>query len=222
MINTIRLLLLSAALLTSSLARATTLDFFCITNNNAANCATGEAQLSVDVLDIGGDQVLFNITNSGPVEEAIVRQFYFDGDGTLLGIASLIDADDGTGGDAGVDFSLGASPPDLPGGNSISPRFDVTPGFLGDADTPQPNNKGISAGETLGIIFDLQSGMSYADVIDDLTTGALRIGLHVQAFESGGSESFVNNPVPVPAAVWLFGSGLLGLIGIARRRKSAD
>ena len=27
--------------------------------------------------------------------------------------------------------------------------------------------------------------------------------------------------VPVPAAVWLFGSGLLGLIGIARRRKAA-
>lgn len=28
-------------------------------------------------------------------------------------------------------------------------------------------------------------------------------------------------PVPVPAAVWLFGSGLLGLAGIARRRKAA-
>jgi hypothetical protein len=27
-------------------------------------------------------------------------------------------------------------------------------------------------------------------------------------------------PVPIPAAVWLFGSGLLGLIGIARRRQS--
>ncbi|MBI5783055.1 MAG: VPLPA-CTERM sorting domain-containing protein, partial [Gammaproteobacteria bacterium] len=24
--------------------------------------------------------------------------------------------------------------------------------------------------------------------------------------------------VPVPAAVWLFGSGLLGLIGVARRK----
>ena len=27
-------------------------------------------------------------------------------------------------------------------------------------------------------------------------------------------------PVPVPAAVWLFGSGLIGLIGIARRKKT--
>ena len=26
--------------------------------------------------------------------------------------------------------------------------------------------------------------------------------------------------IPVPAAVWLFGSGLLGLIGIARRKKA--
>lgn len=28
------------------------------------------------------------------------------------------------------------------------------------------------------------------------------------------------SPVPVPAAAWLFGSGLLGLIGVARRRNS--
>jgi hypothetical protein len=30
---------------------------------------------------------------------------------------------------------------------------------------------------------------------------------------------FTSTVVPVPAAAWLFGSGLLGLIGMARRRK---
>ena len=41
---------------------------------------------------------------------------------------------------------------------------------------------------------------------------------------SGGSgffdsASFEQVVVPVPAAVWLFGSGLVGLVGVARRRK---
>ncbi|MFA7593625.1 MAG: VPLPA-CTERM sorting domain-containing protein [Thiohalobacteraceae bacterium] len=30
-----------------------------------------------------------------------------------------------------------------------------------------------------------------------------------------------STPVPVPAALWLFGSGLLGLVGISRRKKTA-
>lgn len=31
---------------------------------------------------------------------------------------------------------------------------------------------------------------------------------------------FLPTPVPVPAAVWLFGSGLAGIIGLARRAKT--
>ena len=34
------------------------------------------------------------------------------------------------------------------------------------------------------------------------------------------SFSGVMTPVPVPAAVWLLGSGLLGLVGVARRKKA--
>ena len=39
---------------------------------------------------------------------------------------------------------------------------------------------------------------------------------------SGVNEALVIDvaPVPVPAAVWLFGSGLIGLAGIARRKKA--
>lgn len=35
------------------------------------------------------------------------------------------------------------------------------------------------------------------------------------------SHISVYGAVPVPAAVWLFGSGLLGLVGISRRKKAA-
>jgi hypothetical protein len=41
------------------------------------------------------------------------------------------------------------------------------------------------------------------------------IALFIRAVRDGDVSS-----VPVPAAVWLFGSGLLGLIGIARRKKA--
>lgn len=34
-------------------------------------------------------------------------------------------------------------------------------------------------------------------------------------------DNIVVNTVPLPAAIWLFGSGLLGLLGVTRRRRSA-
>lgn len=202
------LLLLFFAL--SANAASTTIGFYCITNNSPTNCAIGEAQLTVTVSDPAAGQVLFHFKNLAGGSASSITDVYFD-DGTLLGIASLTNG-------PGVSFAQDASPPDLPGGNSISPPFQVTAGFLADSNPPaQPN--GVNPGEWLKVFFNLQSGGTYNDVISELADGRLRIGIHVQGFANGGSESFVNTPVPVPAAVWLFGSGLLGLAGIARRKK---
>jgi hypothetical protein len=203
-----------ALALTPTMGFAATLSFDCITNNIAGDCAIGESQLSVDVTSYSATQVLFEFNNTG-LSASSITDAYFD-NGSLLGLAFLIDADEGSG-DPGVDFTQGASPGDLPGGNNASPAFVATAGFTADSDPPtQPN--GVNPGETLGIVFDLQGGGTFADVLSELASGELRIGIHVQGFGTGGSESFVNNPIPIPAAVWLFGSGLLGLAAVARRK----
>ena len=69
------------------------------------------------------------------------------------------------------------------------------------------------------ITFDLQNGGTLQDVLDDLADGRLRIGLHAQGFAGGGSESFVNTPLPEPSA----GSLLVGaaLAFAALRKRSA-
>jgi hypothetical protein len=49
--------------------------------------------------------------------------------------------------------------------------------------------------------------------------------LGTASFTKAGGLVFAANPggapVPLPAAAWLFGSGLLGLVGVSRRRKAA-
>ncbi|MCE5262202.1 MAG: VPLPA-CTERM sorting domain-containing protein [Deltaproteobacteria bacterium] len=54
------------------------------------------------------------------------------------------------------------------------------------------------------------------------TANAAHVGAHLAGIPGGlsGAVGDVNlNPVPIPAAVWLLGSGLLGLVAIRRRFK---
>jgi hypothetical protein len=190
-----------------------------VTNSVAADVNTGVTQLFVGVSAVGSNQVAFRFFNTGPNPSSIC-DIYFD-DGSLLGIASITNQ-------AGVAFSEGASPKNLPGGNAIN--FAVTKGFLADSDPPvQP--MGVNPGEQVIIKFDLINGLGFADTITAMDKGLLlgshsndnplpinlRIGIHVQGFDGGGSESFVNGPpvVPLPPAV-MAGSVLLGGVGLRR------
>jgi hypothetical protein len=192
------------------------------TASQLADGAIGEAQMFMDVSDLGGNQVLFTFSNTGP-EQSIITDIYFDDDATLLNIAGLVDADEGIGGDTNVDFSTGASPPDLPAGNNLSPAFVTSAGLLADADPPPgTGGNGIDPGESLGIIMNLKQGVTYDDTLAALDSGLdLRVGTHVQGFATGNSETFVNNgrtpTIPAPSAIILASMGI-GCVGYLRRR----
>jgi len=189
-------------------AFATPFSFECITNNSASNCAIGEAQLSVDVSSPKASQISFVFSNVGANAAVIAGVYWDDAGSTLLdSIASIVNG-------TGVSFSANGSPPVLPGGASISPPFVV--GFRVNADAPPPKN-GVGPGETLDVIFNLKSGVTPADVIAGMDSGALRVGLHVIAFANSGSESFVNTPEP--ASTLLLGAGAFGLTALRRRTR---
>jgi len=139
-----------------------------------------------------------------------------------------------------VNASLTVSSPDLPG----SPESLIFAGIEGSAVTATAtqllfdftvagNNYFYGQGpgsspDTTGVFWHLETGGFSAEGFGEHITyigaeasGAPEITIQSVSPSPGGSAVFAEvASVPVPAAVWLFGSGLIGLIGLARRKQA--
>lgn len=204
---------IAAAVLTLGLttaAQAQNYSFSCVSNNSATNCATGVAQLGMTLAQ-GAGYVDFRFTNAGPLASSIT-DVYWDWTGASNRYtAGAITSSNG------VSFSWGASPNNLPSGNGLTPSFSANLGADSNAPT-RPN--GVNPGEWVS--FRLWTNLT--STAADLASGSMRVGLHVQGFANGGSESYVNRsttvvaPVPEPEAYALMLAGL-GVVGAVARRK---
>ena len=118
--------------------------------------------------------------------------------GSVWTAAGVTFTDTGTSYDGNMVFSWSANP-SIP----VASSWDVmnnsggAPGSIGDSATVTVNSATI------------------------LATSSAFPGF--QPFFSGSLEKVSGGgtaPIPVPAAAWLFGSGLMGLVGVARRRRN--
>lgn len=196
-----------------SQAAPTIYGFTAITSNSVIDPAIGAAQLSLSVDAYGTNQVLFNFSNSGPLACSITDIYIEDG---ILGLTGILN-------ETGVSFveSSSKNKINFPAGNPIG--FDPDKQLSVYSDAPaQPN--GVNPNEHVGLVFDLLGGYTIDEIINRLDNGIgtttnvlgdIRVGIHVQGFADGSSESFVltNHPqdtpvVPAPSALMLAGIGL--------------
>jgi len=154
-------------------------------------------------------------------QNSSITDIYLAGTEGLLVLPGKITAES-----AGVSFSTGANPENLPGGKP----YDFVASAGADSDAPVYPNGVNAAKEYVTWTFALESGTTYKDVINSLDTGEMRIGLLVPG-ATGGSASFLNNfggsnpqasAVPLPASLWLMFGALGGLGFLSRRGRRGD
>ena len=146
---------------------------------------------------------------------------------------------------AGVDLYIGMLPSNdytvvelnalsdyLAGGGSVF--FMGDGGFLSSNENTRINSALTFLGSSLSIVdadLDIDSPWSITTNIDadSINAGVSNFTYSYTSKVSGGASlirsldnstfvAYEGSVVPVPAALWLFGSGLIGLIGLARRK----
>lgn len=194
-------------------------------DNNSSVCSEIASQITVDVTDAGGGKVNFEFQNNVG-EPSSITAIYFDAGGFLSNVSIVSEQ-------GGADFTEGsASPENPPGGENAIPPFETTASLLADANHPKPQKGLNSADDGLTLQFDIENGLTFADIIAALELGpnegdGIRIAAHVQGIGPGGrlSDTFIccnpgsgggngGSPTPEPAMLSLFG---LAAVGAARR-----
>jgi hypothetical protein len=141
--------------------------------------------------------------------------FVFDADANAFSAISITT----TAGSLQPGASYGVPNPFSPGGGSfglglieaVVPDLTGAPNLYAELLQDLTNSGGVIAVNLNGFSLESTCGLPNCSLI--------AVGGAERRFLSGSVASV--SPVPVPAAVWLFGTALIGLVGFGKRKKAA-
>ncbi|MHC4552039.1 MAG: PEP-CTERM sorting domain-containing protein [Planctomycetota bacterium] len=158
------------------------------------------------------NKVTFKFSNIAGGIDAVISEIYFY-DGVLLNMYSIDDSY------PGVNFEgigMDTNPSALSGYKPSSTLV----GVLGatEAVNPEPLN-GVKVGGWIKIGYTLLPDKTFQDLLDDMASGEVVVGVHVKSIEqpegNSPSDSFIST-VPEPATLSILG---LGSVLLLRRRR---
>lgn len=226
-----------AGLLVSSLAHAASQSYSLDDTNTAGGSLFDGTPYLTVTIDDEGDPGLINFTvattdNLTDAGNFGIQSFAFN----VTTAPNPLATTDITGlPDGWAVNSVGATTELRPGNADGYGSFDVVLNSTGITRVDPLTFSIDAAGDDISSYFDLSAGnagaqphVQFAAHVTGIDTGVFPTGctagdagceeISSAWFGGGPPVDIIGPPVPVPAAVWLFGSGLLGLVGVSRRR----
>jgi hypothetical protein len=187
--------------------------------NIAGGDTPGDAYVNSFTFDVvdEGQSVLFKIKNSGDAAapSMFISKVFFDDKNSFFDDDTYLSDPSVNIGNVGqVEFSGGAGNDQLPqGGNGFTTNYAFS------RKTGDGNAKGIQAGESLGLRF---TG-DYNLVMSALNSGALKLGLHVQALPNDQSDSYISsNTQDTPEPLTMLAAGAAVGFGTMFKKQRAQ
>ncbi len=193
-----------------------------LTSNNQLMWNLGDGSfVRVDDVNGNADPVLGFSLAAGTGSTGKTFAFAFD---LPIAIDGLIEAKSSVSYSLTGTTSAGAEISPTVGSNIVTAlEVDTSIGGLGSL------NKGVDVGETFFFVGGPQTQSSIPDSATNYFTGDLaydlmsvNVAFALSADSNVGISGFVSQtPVPLPAAVWMLGSGVLALVGFRKRRATS-
>jgi hypothetical protein len=170
-------------------ASGITLRFKPLTGNERESDCLGETNFFMDIIDIRERQLKITFYNRAPVPCTISDIYFADGDLFSISVQSARSSGEVRTPACSLAACSGdqQSAPDL---YHDSSNYQAARRGADDAATLED---GIKPNESLGIIFDLQAGITLADVISALSQGKLNISVKLLGNTRSGGGLLIND-----------------------------